>query len=182
MLFNTSCLRLICSAGLHVRAVGVGRDGSPAAASALFLLHPRRCSGAVDCKEGFVIRHASPFCDAHCMCVMLPASQLSPLPLLRKQVVGRQSHAIGSDHPAGGYEEKDTFNHQAECCELVLSEVTVLTSTADPDLEAPRQCQQGCLMHLPVKPSHGDEALETSSQDSLSLTYHWDSHEAKPVK
>jgi hypothetical protein len=116
------------------------------------------------------------------MCLMFPASQPSALPLLCKQVVGRQSHAIGSDHPAGGYEEKDSFTHKAECCELVLSEVTVLTSTADPDLEAPRQCQEACLMHLPVKPGHGDEALETSSQDSLSLTYHGDSHEAKTVK
>ncbi|GAQ81425.1 protein with JUMONJI domain [Klebsormidium nitens] len=107
----------------------------------------------------------------------LPGPVAQALGVCVNEGIGRPLEATGaSAAPTDRCLEEPRFAHKLEPCnELVLSEVTVLTN-CDPEADAPAECARATLGPAP-KAGRAEEALDTSSQDSLSLTYHGDGHE-----
>lgn len=99
-------------------------------------------------------------------------SPLSAMLFADTQDVERRVQAVSGDRaPTHRCPVDSTFADKSEACnELVLSEVTVLTN-CDPESEVPVECAQAPLRPVP-KAGHAEETLDTSSQGSLSLTYH----------
>lgn len=95
------------------------------------------------------------------------------------QGIDRPLEATGaSAAPTDKCPEEQTSAQVSELCnELVLSEVTVLTN-CDPEAEGPAECARAPVLPA-LKAGHAEEALDTSSQDSLSLTYHGDGVEVE---